>query len=164
MTITPYIPPTGEKLTHTYTFRVPDSLADSIAELLSIIRTLGFKSDGDICRLALSEFVEKYQDEASITNRAKLVSSTTVLSRMAQEEETLEATFTKAAGSQIRKYLDMGMKEAALREKNKIYKIIDGLPNEDFKTYLKLKISGMIQGLDLLDEVKDIVNVADYRS
>ena len=160
----PYVTPSGEKLTHTYTFRVPDSLADSVAELLSAIAPLGFKSDGDVCRLALAEFIEKYKDQASNTNRAKLLSSVSVISRMAQEEESLEATLTKAGVSQIRKYIDMGMREAALEEKKKVYTIIERLSNENFKTYLKLKISGMIQGLDLLDEVKDIVNVADSRS
>jgi len=153
--IQPYIPPTGEKFTHVYTFRAPDSIADSIAELLSIIRPLGFKSEGDICRLALAEFVEKYKD---VDYRKNVTSAISYISRIIQEEEELEAYLTKAAISQIRKYLDLGMKEAAIEQRDIIYNVIDSLPKENFKIYLKTKIRGIIQGLDLLEEVKEIVN------
>ena len=151
-----YIAQEGERYGHIVAVRMPEVLTGLLDELLPTLRPHGFRSESDLIRSAILEFLDKYKDLTDNPNNISLLTTANYLNQKRQEKAILEKSIVEAALSSIREYLNLGMKEAAdkvyLKAMASTYEIVDSDIRELLQKKIQIAVSSM---MPVLPEIID---------
>lgn len=151
-----YIALEGERYGHVVTVRMPEVLTSLLDELLPTLRPHGFKSESDLIRSAILEFLDKYKDLSDNPNSITLLTSANYLNQKRQEQAILEKSITETALTRIREFLNLGMTEAAdkvyLQTMASTYEVADPDIRELLQRKIKIAAASM---MPVLPEVLD---------